>query len=63
MVSLETIIIGVVLLIIGFLFFYFKNYFSERIIQIVMIIIGVIFVIVGIYYIAMGIIPAGSLDL
>lgn len=61
MVSFEGIVIGAILLIIGILFFYFKNYFSEKIVQIVMIILGIIFIIVGIYYLATALIPGESI--
>lgn len=61
MVSIETIVVGVILLVIGGLFFYFKSYFSERIVQIIMIILGVVFLLVGAYYVIMGIIPGDSL--
>jgi hypothetical protein len=61
MVSFETIVVGIILLVIGIVFFYVKNYFTERLVQIALIVIGIIFLIVGVYYIAMGLIPGEGL--
>jgi vacuolar-type H+-ATPase subunit I/STV1 len=61
MVSFETIVIGVILVVLGIVFFYVENYFTERIVQIALIVIGIIFLIVGVYYIAMGLIPGQGL--